>query len=347
MSAELLEGSEAIARAMVSAGCKFFAGYPMTPFTEVLEGMAKLMPDAGGDCVNAESELEAIGMAWGAAAAGARAATGSVGQGLSLMQESIAELCFARVPMVVLNMARGQGDYYQATRGGGHGDYRTIVLAPVDLAEAVRLVQLAFHLADKFRNPVMFMGDYYLAHVFEAVDTGTVDFGTLPRKDCDIARATSGNPAQHFGGRRLLAPRAVDRSHLVGLEQPSPGTSPLSDAPRRCRKHRHVGSRTGGKLGRGACLSACAGCRGLRSRDRRCRAPFDVWATIGTPSVVSRSARDCPGAEGTASALVEEGRLLEPRTVLTQEWSRERSSVTFRGDVPGQRRAADSPCGSS
>jgi len=90
MSAELLEGSEAIARAMVSAGCRFFAGYPMTPFTEVLEGMAKLMPDAGGDCVNAESELEAIGMAWGAAAAGARAATGSVGQGLSLMQESIA-----------------------------------------------------------------------------------------------------------------------------------------------------------------------------------------------------------------------------------------------------------------
>ena len=192
MSAELLEGSEAIARAMVSAGCKFFAGYPMTPFTEVLEGMAKLLPDAGGDCVNAESELEAIGMAWGAAAAGARAATGSVGQGLSLMQESIAELCFARVPMVVLNMARGQGDYYQATRGGGHGDYRTIVLAPVDLAEAVRLVQLAFHLADKFRNPVMFMGDYYLAHVFEAVDTGAVDFGTLPRKDWALDGSSSG-----------------------------------------------------------------------------------------------------------------------------------------------------------
>ena len=102
MSAELLEGSEAIARAMVSAGCKFFAGYPMTPFTEVLEGMAKLLPDAGGDCVNAESELEAIGMAWGAAAAGARAATGSVGQGLSLMQESIAELCFAIQWAIVL-----------------------------------------------------------------------------------------------------------------------------------------------------------------------------------------------------------------------------------------------------
>ncbi len=192
MSAELLEGSEAIARAMVSAGCRFFAGYPMTPFTEVLEGMAKLLPDVGGDCVNAESELEAIGMAWGAAAAGARAATGSVGQGLSLMQESIAELCLARVPMVVLNMARGQGDYYQATRGGGHGDYRTIVLAPVDLTEAVRLVQLAFHLADKFRNPVMFMGDYYLAHVIEAVDTSAVDFGTPPSKDWALDGSSSG-----------------------------------------------------------------------------------------------------------------------------------------------------------
>ena len=133
MSRELLEGSEAIARAMVSAGCRFFAGYPKTPFTEVLEGMAKFLPEVGGACVNAESELEAIGMAWGAAAGGARAATGSVGQGLSLMQESIAELCFARVPVVILNMARGQGDYYQATRGGGHGAYRTIVLAPADL----------------------------------------------------------------------------------------------------------------------------------------------------------------------------------------------------------------------
>jgi len=193
MNAELLEGSEAIARAMVAAGCKFFAGYPMTPFTEVLEGMAKLLPQAGGDCVNAESELEAIGMAWGAAAGGARAATGSVGQGLSLMQESIAELCLARVPMVVLNMARGQGDYYQATRGGGHGDYRTIVLAPADLAEAVRMVQLAFHLADRFRNPVMFMGDYYLTHVIEAVDTSAIDFGTLPSKDWALDGSSSGS----------------------------------------------------------------------------------------------------------------------------------------------------------
>lgn len=192
MSVELLEGADALAHAMVSAGCRFFAGYPMTPFTEVLEGMARLLPEVGGACVNAESELEAVGMAWGAAAAGTRAATGSVGQGLSLMQESIAELCFARVPMVVLNMARGQGDYYQATRGGGHGDYHTVVLAPADLAEAVVLIQQAFHVADLTRNPVMFMGDYYLAHVVEAVETGPVDFGPLPDRDWALDGSSSG-----------------------------------------------------------------------------------------------------------------------------------------------------------
>ena len=154
MARELMEGSEAIARAMVAAGCRFFAGYPMTPFTEVLEDMAALLPEAGGVCINAESELEAIGMAWGAAATGARAATGSVGQGLSLMQESLAELCFARVPLVVLNMARGPGRLLP-----GHPRRRARRLPPhraraqQTSPEAVELVQLAFHLADKWRNP--------------------------------------------------------------------------------------------------------------------------------------------------------------------------------------------------
>lgn len=214
MSAELLEGSEAIAKSMISAGCRFFAGYPMTPFTEVLEGMAEHLPEVGGTCVNAESELEAVGMAWGAAAGGARAATGSVGQGLSLMQESIAEMCFARLPMVVLNMARGQGDYFQATRGGGHGDYRTIVLAPADLTEAVSLIQQAFHFADKFRNPVLFMGDYYLAHVIEAVDTGPVEFEPLPEKDWSLDGSTSGS-----GKARIVSPlMPVKRDAEVFIE---------------------------------------------------------------------------------------------------------------------------------
>lgn len=169
MSRRLMEGSEAIAEAMIAAGCRFFAGYPMTPFTEVLEQMAKKLPPVGGVCMNAESELEAIGMVWGAAATGTRAATGSVGQGLSLMQESLAEASLARLPFVVLNMARSQADYFQATRGGGHGDYRTPVLAPIDAPEAVELVQDAFDLADEWRNPVLVYGDYYLAHTSQSV----------------------------------------------------------------------------------------------------------------------------------------------------------------------------------
>jgi 2-oxoglutarate ferredoxin oxidoreductase subunit alpha len=165
---------------MVAAGCRFFAGYPMTPFTEVLEHMARKLPGVGGACLNAESEIEAVGMAWGAAATGTPAATGSTGQGLSLMQESLAEMALARLPLVVLNMARAQGDYFQATRGCGHGDSRMPVLAPADVAEAVELVQLAFYLSAVWRNPVLVFGDYYLAHTTQAVTVEHHDFGPRP-----------------------------------------------------------------------------------------------------------------------------------------------------------------------
>jgi 2-oxoglutarate ferredoxin oxidoreductase subunit alpha len=190
---ELMDGSEALARAAIASGCRFFAGYPMTPFTELLEHFARLLPDAGGVCVNAESELEAVGMAWGALATGARAATGSTGQGLSLMQESFAEITLAELPLVVFDMARGQGDYFQATRGGGHGDYRHIVLAPQDVREGVEHVQLAFHLADKWRNPVLVYGDYLLAHTREALTIETATFPALPAKDWAVDGRTSGS----------------------------------------------------------------------------------------------------------------------------------------------------------
>src|SRR5262245_51965120 len=211
MAPRLLEGSEALAEAMIAADCRFFAGYPMTPFTEVLEHMARLLPEVGGTCINAESELEAIGMAWGAAATGARAATGSVGQGLSLMQESISELCRAQVPIVILNMSRGQTDYFQSTRGGGHGDYRTPVLAPCDVPEAVELVQYSFHLADEWRNPVLFYGDYYLAHVHESADTHRVEFGALPEKEWAVDGIGGGS-----GDSKLVSPLARDKRHRGG-----------------------------------------------------------------------------------------------------------------------------------
>jgi 2-oxoglutarate ferredoxin oxidoreductase subunit alpha len=188
----LMEGSEAIAEAAIAAGCRFFAGYPMTPFTELLESFAKKLPDVGGVCINAESELESVGMAWGALATGARAATGSTGQGLALMQESLSEITRAELPLVVFNMARGQGDYFQATRGGGHGDYRHLVLAPTDVAEATRLTQLAFDLADRWRNPVLIYGDYLLAHTAEAVEIETLRFDPLPPKDWAVDGSLGG-----------------------------------------------------------------------------------------------------------------------------------------------------------
>jgi 2-oxoglutarate ferredoxin oxidoreductase subunit alpha len=204
----LMEGSEAIVEASIAAGCRFFAGYPMTPFTEVLENFAKRLPEVGGVCVNAESELEAIGMAWGALATGARAATGSTGQGLALMQESLSEITRAELPLVVFNMARGQGDYFQATRGGGHGDYRHLVLAPIDVAEAMQLTQLAFDLADRWRNPVMIYGDYLLAHTSEAVEVEPLHFDPLPPKDWAVDGSLGGS-----GRSRNVNPIGMVKGH--------------------------------------------------------------------------------------------------------------------------------------
>ena len=183
MAAQLLQGSDAVARAAIEAGCRFFAGYPMLPFTDLLEAMARLMPGVDGVCMNAETEIEAVNMALGAGAAGARAATGSCGQGIALMQEAIAEAALNEVPFVVFNMARGQQDYFQATRGGGWGDYRTICLAPKDVAEAVEQTQLLFHLADRYRAPVMMYGDYLISHTYMSVEVDRRDYGPLPPKD--------------------------------------------------------------------------------------------------------------------------------------------------------------------
>ncbi len=180
---ELLEGSAAIAEAAIVAGCRFFAGYPMSPFTGLLENMSHRLPAAGGVFINAESEIEGVNMAIGAAATGARAATGSCGQGIALMQEAIAEAALNETPMVVFNMARNQQDYFQCTRGGGWGDYRTITLAPKDVPEAVEHTQRLFHLADKYRAPVILYGDPLIAQTRVGVTISRMDFGELKPKD--------------------------------------------------------------------------------------------------------------------------------------------------------------------
>jgi 2-oxoglutarate ferredoxin oxidoreductase subunit alpha len=223
----LMEGSEAIATSAIAAGCRFFAGYPMTPFTEVLEHFARKLPEAGGTCINAESELEAVGMAWGAVATGARAATGSTGQGLSLMQESLSEITRAELPLVVFNMARGQSDYFQATRGGGHGDYRHIALAPMDIREAVELTQLAFHLADRWRNPVLVYGDYVLAHTSESVDVSPIDHGPVPEKEWAVDGSLGGS-----GRARAVTP--------LGIEKGRSDIDPQADWTRLQAKHDEI-----------------------------------------------------------------------------------------------------------
>lgn len=189
---QLLDGSTAIAKSAIAAGMSFFAGYPMSPFTHLLESLSKHLPEVGGTCINAESEIEGVNMVLGAAAAGARAATGSCGQGIALMQETIGEAAQNETPFVVFNMARGQADYFQCTKGGGWGDYRTITLAPKDIHEAVEHTQLAFHLADKHRSPVILLGDPLLATTQVGVEITRFDFGALPAKDWALDGSTSG-----------------------------------------------------------------------------------------------------------------------------------------------------------
>jgi 2-oxoglutarate ferredoxin oxidoreductase subunit alpha len=164
----------------------------MLPFTELLENMARKLPGAGGVCINANSEIEAVNMALGAAATGARAGTGSCGQGLALMQEGIAELALNELPMVVFNMARGQQDYFQATRGGGWGDYRTITLAPKDVPEAAAHTQQLYDLADRYRTPTILYGDYVIAHTSVGIEVERLDFDPLPPKDWALDGSMSG-----------------------------------------------------------------------------------------------------------------------------------------------------------
>jgi 2-oxoglutarate/2-oxoacid ferredoxin oxidoreductase subunit alpha len=165
----LMKGNEAMAEAAIRAGCRFYAGYPITPQNEVPEYMSmRLFEVEGGQFIQAESEIAAINMVYGAGGAGVRTMTSSSSPGISLKQEGISYLAGAEVPAVIVNMMRGgpglggiqpaQSDYFQATKGGGHGDYRLLVLAPDSVQELVDLTVLAFDRADYYRSPVMILG---------------------------------------------------------------------------------------------------------------------------------------------------------------------------------------------
>ncbi len=175
----LMKGNEVIAEAAIRAGCRHYFGYPITPQTEIMHYMAKRMVQVNGTFVQAESEVSAINMVYGAAAAGARVLTSSSSPGISLKQEGISYIAGAELPAVVVNIVRAgpglggiqtsQGDYFQATKGGGHGDYRNIVVAPSSIQELYELTVDAFNLADKYRMLVMILGDGTLGQMMEPV----------------------------------------------------------------------------------------------------------------------------------------------------------------------------------
>jgi 2-oxoglutarate ferredoxin oxidoreductase subunit alpha len=174
-----MKGNEAFAEAAIASGCRYYFGYPITPQNEITEYMSRELPRVGGSFVQAESELAAISMAYGAAAAGGRTLITSSSPGIALMQEGISFLCSADVPLVLVNVSRGgpgiggiqpgQADYFQATRGGGNGDYHTIVYAPASIQESVDILSEAFGVADEYRNPVMVLVDGMLGQMMEPV----------------------------------------------------------------------------------------------------------------------------------------------------------------------------------
>jgi len=229
MSKRLLKGNHAIALAALQAGVDAYFGYPITPQNEVPEYLSKLLPAAGKAFVQAESEIAAINMVYGAAGCGKRAMTSSSSVGIALKQEGISYLCGSELPALIVSVMRSgpglggiqpsQSDYYQATRGGGNGDYHVIVLAPESIQETINYVKEGFDIADIYRNPVMILIDGLIGQMMEAVDLDAPyhkrevpkhDFGTTGTKN-------------HPGERRIISsihldPNALE-AHNLKLEK--------------------------------------------------------------------------------------------------------------------------------
>lgn len=227
MEKELWKGNEAIAEAAIRAGCDAYFGYPITPQSEVPEYMSLHMAEHGRIFVQSESELAAINMVYGAAGSGMRAMTSSSSPGISLKQEGITYLAGAELPAVIVNCMRGgpglgtiqpgQGDYYQATRGGGNGDYRTVVLAPSNVQEAVDFVQEAFDIADQYRNPVVVLADGLIGQMMEPIVWHEIPKRDLPPKDW-AASGRHGRDHTNIINSLYIDPDECDH-HNVHLEE--------------------------------------------------------------------------------------------------------------------------------
>jgi len=216
----LMKGNEAVGAAAIKAGCRFFFGYPITPQNEIPEYMSREMPKVGGVFIQAESEVAAINMVYGAAGTGVRVMTSSSSPGISLKQEGISYIAAAELPCVIVNMMRSgpglggilpsQADYFQATRGGGNGDYYMPVYAPASIQETVDLVQEAFDVADQYRTPVMILGDGMIGQMMESVEFHEIPKRPLPEKTWATTGTGEKRPPNIINSLRIVAEELED-----------------------------------------------------------------------------------------------------------------------------------------
>lgn len=239
----LMKGNEAIVRGAIAGGCRAFFGYPITPQNEIPEYMSELMPKAGGVFLQAESEVAAISMVYGAAAAGARAMTSSSSPGVSLKQEGISYIAGAELPCVVVNVQRGgpglgniaaaQADYFQSTRGGGHGDYRTFVLAPWSVLECYTHTAEAFDIADEYRNPCLVLLDAVIGQMIEAIEIP--DWQPKPPPKPWATTGAKGRPSRMITSLYIVPSdleetnRRIDARYQLAAEQLTRSQSILTD----------------------------------------------------------------------------------------------------------------------
>ncbi|MFW5975844.1 MAG: 3-methyl-2-oxobutanoate dehydrogenase subunit VorB [Alkalispirochaetaceae bacterium] len=213
MEQVLMKGNEAIGAAAIRGGCRYFFGYPITPQNELPEYMSRELPKAGGLFLQAESEIAAINMVYGAAGSGARVMTSSSSPGIALKQEGISYIAGAELPCVIVNIMRGgpglggiqpgQADYYQSTRGGGNGDYRLIVYAPASIQETVDIMMEAFDIADQYRMPVLVLGDGMIGQMMEPVTFKEAKHHKLPSKKWAATGTKGKRPPNTINSLRL------------------------------------------------------------------------------------------------------------------------------------------------
>ena len=223
----LMKGNEAIAEAAIKAGCRFYFGYPITPQTEIAAYMAKRMPKIGGTFLQAESEVSAINMVYGVAGAGFRVMTSSSSPGVSLKQEGISYIAGADLPALIINVQRGgpglggiqpsQSDYFQAVKGGGHGDYHLIVYAPASVQEMADYTVKAFDIADKYRMPVMLLADGTMGQMMEPVELPEVENKEVEKPWA--VRGTGCKRPHNIINSLYLKPEELERTNFERFEK--------------------------------------------------------------------------------------------------------------------------------